>query len=585
MSGRKDPLLQGETTCGPLLYELQAIWDEVGESETERNKMLLDIEQECLEVYKRMVDQANRCRAQLRQAIADYQAEIAAIYSAMGERQVQIRQSDHNPCSLKEEHTAIILQLEEMQKRKCDRRNQVREVLEQIQQISSEMQCLSRYTLASTVVDETDLSLRKLEELQGELQALQKEKSDRLKHVLDLLNTLKSLCSVLGIDFKQTANEVHPSLGNDCEGPKNPSKDFIVQLGTAIQQLREVKIKRMQQLQDLATSLLELWNLMDTPTEEQQKFQNVTCNIAASEQEITDPNTLSVDSIDSVEAEVSRLEELKASKMKELVSRKRLELEEICQKMHLIPESNSAVEIAIEAVESGELDPACVLEQIELQIGKAKEEAYSRIEILDKIEKWLAAREEECWLEEYNMDDNRYNAGRGTHLNLKRAEKARSLVNKLPGMAEALASKTTLWENERGVEFTYDGIRLLSMIEEYTSSRQEKEQERKRQREQRRLQGQTMAEQEVLFGSKPSLLKIQSGKRSPRLSSGGGSNRGHSAAGTMPQTPKDDSLPSIKVNAHEVESPMKRRPFSPISSKEPSKSNTTTNLAEDFSKK
>lgn len=63
-----------------------------------------------------------------------------------------------------------------MQKRKCDRRNQVIEVLEQIQQISSEMQCLSRYTLASTVVDETDLSLRKLEELQRELQALQKEK-------------------------------------------------------------------------------------------------------------------------------------------------------------------------------------------------------------------------------------------------------------------------------------------------------------------------------------------------------------------------------------------------------------------------
>lgn len=72
--------------------------------------------------------------------------------------------------------------------------------------------------------------------------------------------------------------------------------------------------------------------------------------------------------------------------------------------------------------------------------------------------------------------------------------------------------------------------------------------------EQRRLQGQTMAEQEVVFGSKPSLLKIQSGKRSPRLSSGGGSNRGLSAAGTMPQTPKDDSLLSIKGthNTHEA---------------------------------
>ena len=32
------------------------------------------------------------------------------------------------------------------------------------------------------------------------------------------------------------------------------------------------------------------------------------------------------------------------------------------------------------------------------------------------------------------QDDNRYNASRGAHLNLKRAEKARILVNKIPGL-------------------------------------------------------------------------------------------------------------------------------------------------------
>jgi len=32
------------------------------------------------------------------------------------------------------------------------------------------------------------------------------------------------------------------------------------------------------------------------------------------------------------------------------------------------------------------------------------------------------------------QDDNRYNASRGAHLNLKRAEKARILVNKIPGI-------------------------------------------------------------------------------------------------------------------------------------------------------
>ncbi|KAI5593535.1 hypothetical protein BDE02_03G020200 [Populus trichocarpa] len=134
------------------------------------------------------------------------------------------------------------------------------------------------------------------------------------------------------------------------------------------------------------------------------------------------------------------------------------------------------------------MDPASILEQIELQIANVKEESFSRKEILEKVEKWLTACEEESWLEEYNRDDNRYNAGRGAHLTLKRAEKARNLVNKMPGMVEALASKTMTWESKRGTEFLYDGIRLLSMLEENTILYQETEEERRRQRDQKELQ-------------------------------------------------------------------------------------------------
>ena len=134
-----------------------------------------------------------------------------------------------------------------------------------------------------------------------------------------------------------------------------------------------------------------------------------------------------------VEVEVARLEALKSSKMKELVLKKRTELEEICRKTHLIPEIDNAVESAVEAIESGSfllssksiaiisyvnlkvclflfdagsVDPAFVLEQIELQISQVKEEALGRKEILEKVEKWLAACDEESWLEEYNRVSN-----------------------------------------------------------------------------------------------------------------------------------------------------------------------------------
>jgi protein regulator of cytokinesis 1 len=51
---------------------------------------------------------------------------------------------------------------------------------------------------------------------------------------------------------------------------------------------------------------------------------------------------------------------------------------------------------------SGVVDPAELLAAIEEQIGCIKEEAFSRKEIMEKIEKWIAACEEESWLEEYN---------------------------------------------------------------------------------------------------------------------------------------------------------------------------------------
>ena len=65
------------------------IWDEMGKAKMSRAKMLLELEleleQECIEVYRRKVDVANHSRAQLQLAIDDSEAEFATIYSAIGE--------------------------------------------------------------------------------------------------------------------------------------------------------------------------------------------------------------------------------------------------------------------------------------------------------------------------------------------------------------------------------------------------------------------------------------------------------------------------------------------------------------------
>ncbi|KAG7538881.1 hypothetical protein ISN44_As13g025930 [Arabidopsis suecica] len=535
---------QIESTCASLLQQLEIIWNEVGETETEREKILIEIEEECREVYNRKVEKFKEERIQIKQEIADSEARVIDICSVMDEPPILGRQhqsDQQSGRSLKDELVKILQKLEEMEKRKSERKKQFIQVIEDIRCVrdeingeSDEITCSSDFS-----VDEFDLSLRKLEELHRELYTLQEQKRNRVKQIQDHLKTLESLCSVLGLNFRETVTTIHPSLV-ESEGSRSISNETLDKLASSIKQWHEIKIQRMQELQDLVTTMLEFWNLMDTPAEEQQKFMDVSCNIAATVSEITKPNSLSIDLLEEVKAELCRLEELKWSKMKELVLKKRSELEEICRRTHIVleEEEDIAVENVIKAIESGDVNPENILEQIEYRAGKVKEEALSRKEILEKAEKWLNACEEENWLEEYNQDENRYNAGKGSHLILKRAEKARALVNKLPAMVEALASKITIWESEKESEFLFDGNRLLSMLEEYSELREEKEQERRRKRDLKKLQGQVISEQD-----KGSVTKPQSAKKGLKVST-------NKRFVSSPHTPGTDSPQSAKSNQY-----------------------------------
>lgn len=49
-------------------------------------------------------------------------------------------------------------------------------------------------------------------------------------------------------------------------------------------------------------------------------------------------------------------------------------------------------------------------------------------------------------------------------------------------MVENLVAKTRAWEEERGITFTYDGVPLLAMLDEYAMLRHEREEEKLRMR-------------------------------------------------------------------------------------------------------
>ncbi|KAK9074236.1 hypothetical protein SSX86_006833 [Deinandra increscens subsp. villosa] len=515
----------GETTCGSLLLQLQKIWDEVGESDEERDKMLLQLEQECLNVYKRKVDQAAKSKARLLQALADAKHELSTLLVSLGEKS-SVNIPDKTSGTIKERIASIAPALEQMLKQKEERVKEFSDVQTRIQKICGEF-AGSNELVQSLKVDESDLSLKKLKEFHDDLQELEKEKSQRLNKVLEYVNTLHDICGVLGIDFYSTVKDVHPSL-IDAKGAqsKSISNDTLAKLKNAVIALKEVKKQRLCKYQDLAAKLTELWNLMDTSEDERSVFNHVTSNISASVDDVTAPGALALYLIEQAEVEIERLDRLKASRMKEIALKRQSELVEIFARAHIQIDTKAADEKILSSIESGNVEPSTLLADMDAQISKAKEEALSRKDILDKVDKWMSACEEESWLEDYNRDDNRYNGSRGAHLNLKRAEKARVLVSKIPGLVETLVSKTRTWEEEHGLTFAYDGVPLLTMLDKYAVLRHEREEEKRRMRDQKKMNEQLNAEQESLFGTKPSPLRpLSSSKKVLGPRSNGALNR------------------------------------------------------------
>jgi len=99
--------------------------------------------------------------------------------------------------------------------------------------------------------------------------------------------------------------------------------------------------------------------------------------------------------------------------MKELFLKKRAEVDEICKTSHMDMPYQTEMDKIMDLIMSGDVVHDDLLKTMDEYIYKAKEEATSRKDIVDKVEKWMASCDEERWLEEYSrvqwlLDDHRH---------------------------------------------------------------------------------------------------------------------------------------------------------------------------------
>lgn len=476
--------------------------------------MILQLEEDCLNVYRTKVEETRKQKADLLQTMSLGEADIDRILSALGERE-SFSRIEKLGGTLMEQLAKVEPVLDDLRMRRDERVNEFLTVQLRIFRLEAEISGTTDHgDPAAPLVDETNLSIRRLTELKTQLTELQTEKNLRLQKIDFQIKCINEMCSMMSLDLKKTLYEVHPSFVELGKTKSMSISDCTLDsLAGKVHALNQEKKQRLRKLQDLGSTLIELWNLMDTPIDEQKCFDHVTSLISVSPNTVMPQGCLAHDLIEKVEVEVKRLKHLKASKMKELVLKKMTELEEIYKSVHMHMDSDHEWRLLADLIDSGRADLSELLTGMDDRITEARELALSRKDILEKVEKWTSASEEEGWLGEYERDQNRYNAGRGAHVNLKRAEKARILVSKIPSLLENLTAKIKAWEKEKGIQFMYDKTRLLHSLEEYTSERQQKDEEKRRSRELKKLQEQFAAEQGATYGAKPSPMRPVSARK------------------------------------------------------------------------
>ncbi|KAL1532575.1 hypothetical protein AAHA92_32563 [Salvia divinorum] len=111
--------VETEVTCGSLLESLQQIWDEVGETNEERDRVLLKLDRDCLDVYKREFDEAVKSRAHLLHTLADARDKLTNLLSVLGEK-TYVGIPEITSGTIKEQLEAIAPALERLSKLRDD---------------------------------------------------------------------------------------------------------------------------------------------------------------------------------------------------------------------------------------------------------------------------------------------------------------------------------------------------------------------------------------------------------------------------------------------------------------------------------
>uniref|UniRef100_A0A8C4HQE3 Protein regulator of cytokinesis 1 n=1 Tax=Dicentrarchus labrax TaxID=13489 RepID=A0A8C4HQE3_DICLA len=447
------------------LCHLKDIWEEIGIPEDQRLQRTNVVKNHIKTLLDMMIKEEESLRTRLISSIQTCRTEMEKLCLDL---QLPVFEEESGISMLQQEKN-IRTQVEALMKEKTQRMQQLKVLQDQDQDLCDILCCMP-YGIAPNSVP----SPEQLENFHQHIVNQNAEKARRYAEFTDLKKQI--------ILYMQELDHIpETSFEKDvvCEDEDSfcLSRDNITSLKLLVCQLEERKAENEATCEAHREKIQQLWDRLQVPQEEREAFNE---HMVSSRRR----------NLEALQAEVQRLEELKLLNIRNVTDAIRSEIAVLWEKCFLSTDQRQAFAPYFKDF----TEELLTLHDAEIQ--RLKQHYEDHKELFDGVHQW-----EESWrlfleLEKKATDPTRFTNRGG---NLLKEEKQRSELHKsLPKLEKKLKAQIDVWEGEQAREFLVNGQKFLQYVEEqWELHRIEKEKEK----QERHLKKSKQTEEDMLYGT------------------------------------------------------------------------------------
>ncbi|XP_041849196.1 protein regulator of cytokinesis 1b isoform X5 [Melanotaenia boesemani] len=465
---RKSEVLAAEAvSClNKALCHLKDIWEEIGIPEDQRLQRTNVVKNHIKNLLDMMIKEEETLKQRLVSSIQTCRAEMEKLCLELHLSAFE----EENGLSMLQEEKNIRTRVEALTKEKSQRMEQLKALLEQDQDLC-DILCSMPYGIAPD-------SVPSLEQLENFRQHIANQDAEKAKRYAEFMELKKQI--ILYMEELDHIPETSFEKDVVCEDEDSfcLSRDNITALKLLLCQLEERKAENEAMCESQREKIQQLWNRLQVPQEEREAFNQ---HMVTSKKR----------NLEALRAEVQRLEELKLLNICNVTDAIRSEIAVFWEKCFFSTDQRQAFAPYFSDDFNEEL-----LALHDAEIQRLKQHFEDHKELFNGVQKW-----EESWrlfleLEKKATDPTRFTNRGG---NLLKEEKQRSELQKnLPKLEKKLKAQIDVWESEQGREFLVNGQKFLQYVEEqWELHRMEKEKEKL----ERHLKKSKQTEEEMLYGT------------------------------------------------------------------------------------